>query len=256
MTTALYSYAVLLPFAGQDQALEHLQGVAGRPVHIIYTTGLAAAVSDVPVADFDTEALKRHLEDLPWLEATARAHHRVVEALARHTTVLPLRLATIHRDEERLAALFAQKYQAFAESLATLAGQLEWGVKIYALPARQAPARTVAPGTSPGKAYLLQRRAQRQHAESTEQQALALADRINADLGTLVTASRQHRPQAGQLAEGPGVNVANTAYLVHREKSGAFASLVKQAAAAVPDVRVELTGPWAPYSFIGTGEPS
>lgn len=256
MTTALYSYAVLLPFAGQDQALEDLQGIADRPVHINYISGLAVAVSQVPMADFDTDALKQHLEDLGWLEDTARAHHRVVEALARHTTVLPLRLATIHRNQERLAAMFDQKHQEFADSLAVLSGQLEWGVKVYALPARHAPAQPVEPGTSPGRAYLLQRRAQRQYAENTEQHALALADRINAELVSLVTATRQHRPQAGQLADGPGINVANTAYLVHREKSGAFASLVKQAAAAAPEVRVELTGPWAPYSFISTGDRS
>ncbi|MDX3094959.1 GvpL/GvpF family gas vesicle protein [Streptomyces sp. ME19-03-3] len=254
MRTALYSYAVLLPFAGQDRALADLRGVADRPVHVVPTSGLSVAVSHVPAADFDDEALKRHLEDLPWLEATARAHHRVVEALSGRTTVLPLRLATIHRDEHRLTATFAQKRQACADALVTLSGRQEWGVKIYALPPAQAPAEPVAPGTSPGKAYLLQRRAQRQYAEGSERQALALADRMDGELAGLVTASRRHRAQAGQLSDGPGTNIANTAYLVHREKSGAFASRVEQAAAAVPDVRVELTGPWAPYSFAGIGD--
>ncbi|MDX3235953.1 GvpL/GvpF family gas vesicle protein [Streptomyces sp. ME03-5709C] len=254
MTTALYSYAVLLPFAGQDQALEDLRGVADRPVHVIRAAGLSVAVSRVPVADFDDEALKRHLEDLTWLEDTARAHNRVVEALAGHTTVLPLRLATIHRNEERLATVFAPKHQACADALAMLTGRQEWGVKIYALPAAQAPAPPAAPGTSPGKAYLLQRRAQRHYAEDSERRALALADRMDAELATLATASRRHRPQAGRLADGPGTNVANTAYLVHREKSRAFAAQVEQAAAAVPEVRVELTGPWAPYSFAGAGD--
>jgi hypothetical protein len=78
--------------------------------------------------------------------------------------------------------------------------------------------------------------------------------RMDGELAGLVTASRRHRAQAGQLSDGPGTNIANTAYLVHREKSGAFASRVEQAAAAVPEVRVDLTGPWAPYSFAGIGD--
>ncbi|RSS72847.1 gas vesicle protein, partial [Streptomyces sp. WAC05292] len=89
-------------------ALEHvlpaLTGVAGSPVTLLTLTGpghgpaAAFAVSDVPRSEWDEEALKVRFEDLAWLEETARAHHRVIEELAAHTTVLPLRLATLYAD--------------------------------------------------------------------------------------------------------------------------------------------------------------
>lgn len=128
MSTALYSYAVLLPFTGQDKALRHLRGIAGRRVRIIYTADLAVAVSKVPRIEYTRKALRRHLEDFSWLEATARIHRSTVDALAQHTSVLTLKLATVHRDQEQLAAMVAAHHQHFTDVLTSLAGQQEWEV--------------------------------------------------------------------------------------------------------------------------------
>ncbi|MFF3951366.1 hypothetical protein ACFYYN_42240 [Streptomyces sp. NPDC001902] len=43
MSTALYSYAVLLPFAGQDKALRHLRGMADR--REIFSPGMSSMPS-------------------------------------------------------------------------------------------------------------------------------------------------------------------------------------------------------------------
>src|SRR5690606_26906774 len=103
------------------------------------------------------------LEDLGWLEATARAHHRVVDAVARHTTTAPVRLVTVYRGDEQVRDLLERGGAEFAETLQMVAGRQEWGVKVYAdpqaaaAPARSRPSKTAAGGRS-GAAYLERRR--------------------------------------------------------------------------------------------------
>jgi hypothetical protein len=43
----------------------------------------------------------------------------------------------------------------------------------------------------------------------------------------------------------------NAAYLIDAEGSAEFDSEVAAAAAAHPDLKLDLTGPWPPYSFAG-----
>src|SRR5437762_2746049 len=91
-----YAYAVARDaYEALTDALSGLRGVADAPVHLVRggtDHGVVVAVSPVPAQDFQEAALHAHLEDLDWLESVARAHHRVIEALAARTTVLPLRL--------------------------------------------------------------------------------------------------------------------------------------------------------------------
>lgn len=64
----------------------------------------------------------------------------------------------------------------------------------------------------------------------------------------------RHRPQQGRLAQGAGENVANDAYLVPRPAAEEFRRRVLDTAGDLPGVRVEVTGPWAPYSFATPSE--
>src|SRR5881392_1022396 len=112
-----YTYAVARPVPGLKEALTGAYGVAGTGVHLVGTTGLAAAVSPVPAEDFGEEALKANLEDLHWLEAVARAHHDVVETLSTRTTVLPLRLATVYLDDIRVRQMLDTEQETFTALL-------------------------------------------------------------------------------------------------------------------------------------------
>lgn len=250
-----YAYAVARDVEGVlEDALTGLRGVADAPVRLVRVArapDVVVAVSPVPAPDFDEVALRAHLEDLDWLEAVARAHHRVIEALAAHTTVLPLRLATVYLDDQRVRQMLEARLEAFATRLSDLAGQVEWGVKIYAVApaATEGPEPSADPGLSPGRAYLSRRRAQRHAREDTYRDAEQVARRIE-DAAREVAVDRvQHRAQQGELARGPGENVVNDSYLVPMAHAEQFRAGVLRAAEGLPGVRVEVTGPWAPYSF-------
>lgn len=254
--TVTYAYAVAQdPDGSLEEALTGLPGVADGPVHLVRAgdrSEVVVAVGAVPEPDFEETALRAHLEDLDWLESVARAHHRVIEALAARTTVLPLRLATVYLDDARVRQMLDTRQETFAERLSDLAAHTEWGVKIYV----EAPAATGRPAEppadadlSPGRAYLSHRKVQRHAREDAYRDAEEVSRRVEEAARGHAVDRVQHRVQQGELARGPGENVINDAYLVPLEHGESFRAEVSRAAEGSSGVRVEVTGPWAPYSF-------
>ncbi|MEU0274670.1 GvpL/GvpF family gas vesicle protein [Streptomyces sp. NPDC006307] len=251
--TVRYLYGIAEAAPGLSDGVAGVRGVGGAPVRAVADREVAAVVSDVPAADFEEEPLAAHLEDLTWLEAVARAHHGVVDAVAAHTTVLPLRLATVYRDDAGVRAMLAAGRAEFLPRLARLAGHVEWGVKVFFVPPATAPPAASAPpaeeGLSPGRSYLRTRRHERHTWDSAYREALAAAERVHTAARSRAVEHTRHRVQQGPLVQGPLENIANHAYLVAAEMSDAFRAAVEEAAAGTEVVHAEVTGPWAPYSF-------
>ncbi|MFF4488948.1 GvpL/GvpF family gas vesicle protein [Streptomyces sp. NPDC001544] len=248
MTGLRYVYAVCRPFGAPLQA--QLTGIGGAPPALLHHHGLVAVLSTVSEADFAEDALRARLEDLDWLTATARAHQGVIDALTTVTTPLPLRLATVFRDDSAVRTMIEAREEEFRRTLDRLEGRVEWGVKVYADIAQAQP-ESPSPKPASGRDYLRQRRAQTRSHEDMWQKAEAFADRLHRELSEKAENSRLHAPQNPELSGASGRNVLNAAYLVPRAHSEEFVEMVDSAKDETPGLRVELTGPWAPYSFAG-----
>ncbi|KOV96493.1 gas vesicle protein [Streptomyces sp. NRRL B-1140] len=243
-----YVYAVCRPFGTPLQA--QLTGVAGDPPRALTHHGLVAVVSHVPERDFAEEPLRRHLEDLDWLTETARAHQGVIDALTTVTTPLPLRLGTVFHDDSGVRMMIEAREEDFRRTLDRLEGRVEWGVKVYAESEPQEGARSSQKPAS-GRDYLRQRRMQTRSHEEMWQKAEAFSTRLHEELSAFAEDSRMHPPQNAALSKATGRNVLNAAYLVPRAHSEEFVELVDRTKGEVPGMRIELTGPWAAYSFAG-----
>ncbi|MEV5439939.1 GvpL/GvpF family gas vesicle protein [Streptomyces sp. NPDC052682] len=248
MSGLRYVYAVCRPFGTPLQA--QLTGVAGDPPRVLTHHGLVAVVSHVPERDFAEEPLRAHLEDLDWLTATARAHQGVIDALTTVTTPLPLRLGTVFRDDSGVRSMIEAREDDFRRTLERLEGRVEWGVKVYVDEPPQEAARPAQKPAS-GRDYLRQRRMQTRSHEEMWQKAEEFAGRLHDTLSTFAEDARLHAPQNPALSGAAGRNVLNAAYLVPRARSEEFVELVDRTKGEVPGMRVELTGPWAAYSFAG-----
>ncbi|MET7986135.1 MULTISPECIES: GvpL/GvpF family gas vesicle protein [unclassified Streptomyces] len=252
-----YAYAVARAHPDLERSLTALPGVAGAPVHLIAEGGsedgggdIVLVVSPVPAGDFREDGLRRHLEDLDWLEAVARAHHAVVEEVAARTPALPLRLATVYVDDGSARDMLRSAVRLFAGRLDRLAGQVEWGVKIYVeATAPATPESVPAADVTPGRAYLSARRQQRGDREAVYRAAQEAAGRVGDVARAYATDRAAHRPQQGVLAGDAGENVFNDAFLVPRGRGEEFRAEAARAGDGLAGVRVEVTGPWAPYSF-------
>jgi Gas vesicle synthesis protein GvpL/GvpF len=232
----------------------------GAAVRLVRHGGLAGVVSSVSADEFGPAGLEACLGDLQRLEALARGHNAVVDAVHARTAVLPMRLATVYLDDDRVADVLRAGADDFGRLLARLGDHDELGVKVYATPQAQEPGAAHGgtapragdggqPATSPGRAYLRRRQAERRSHRDSYRAAGEVAARLPRAVSGLVRARAAHRPQQGGGARGAGENIANEAYLVARSQHAAFRAAVALLAEGVPGVRVEVTGPWAPYSF-------
>jgi hypothetical protein len=236
--------------------LATIGGIDGHPVRLVRGAGLTAVVSSVPMAEYGEEALHRNLEDLSWLERTARAHHQVVEELFRAGPVVPARLATVYHDAERVATVLAERRDQFAGTLDRFAGRSEWGVKGYLVPGAAAgpPERAGAGGA--GAAYLRRRRAQLVATEEGQQAAARDAALVHETLSDRAVEGRRHPPQDRRLSGAPTAMVLNGAYLVESTRLPEFRDLVDALSTRHPAIRLQLTGPWPPYSFAADETPT
>jgi hypothetical protein len=138
----------------------------------------------------------------------------------------------------------------FRRTLDRLEGRVEWGVKVYAESEPQESARPAQKAAS-GRDYLRQRRMQTRSHEEMWQKAESFSTRLHEKLSAFAEDSRLHPPQNPALSKASGRNVLNAAYLVPRAHSEEFVEMVDRTKGEVPGMRVELTGPWAAYSFAG-----
>lgn len=228
-------------------------GLGDVPVRVVRASGLAAVVSAVPLPEYGEQSLRRNLEDLAWLEHVARVHHRVVDVLARGGPVVPARLATVHTDESRLAALLDERRADLTAVLDRLAGHQEWGVKGYLVPGGptgDGPEAEESGGGGAGTAYLRRRRAQLLARESGQQIAARSAAAAHEELTGYAAEARLHQPQDRRLSGAAGPMLLNGAYLVPVARVAGFHAAVAALTRSRPALRLELTGPWPPYSFV------
>ena len=235
-------------------------GVAGTPVRARAAAGLTVLASNVDLAEFGEAALRRNLENLEWLEDVARAHHHVVDAAVRLFPVLPARFGTVYRADASMVAAFAERGDELRGALARVGGRMEWGVKAYAVPEQRPDRRTreedgaqpvAATQPGAGMAYLNRRRMQLSARRESSRTAVASAREVHVELSGHAAQTRLYPPQAPALSGTKAPMLLNAAYLLDAGGAAGFASVVAATAAGHPDLRLDLTGPWPPYSFAG-----
>jgi hypothetical protein len=251
----VWLYAVAA--TGAEAGPGSLTGVGGEPVRMVRTAGLTAFVGDVDERDFGSAGLRRNLEDLGWLDRTARAHHAVIEAIAERCPVVPMQLATVYASDHSVAETLRQRAGDLRRALSRIRERSEWGVKAFAAGLSTAPGDRpgdqVVATAGPGAAYLQRRRAQLTAQERGQREAMTGARAVHAELCRLCVSARLYPSQSRDLAGSRGRMVLNAAYLVADERTSEFAAAIAGLTAGHRSVRLVVTGPWPAYSFVREG---
>ena len=245
--TGRYLYAISRGFNAAQ--LASTTGLAGAPLDVVEHRGLLAVVSDVDLTEFGEEGLRRNLERLEWLEEVARGHDAVVRVLTDLGPTAPLRLATICLDDAGVRRRLDDWGTALELVLDRVQGRMEWSVKAFApseLAEKSPPAG--APDMQ-GAAYLQRKKAELLLRETREADAARLAQHLHAELAAAAAASRRLPAQDPRLSGHSGTMTLNGAYLVDLTNSENFKSVVRGLQVANPEARIDLSGPWPPYSF-------
>jgi hypothetical protein len=251
---SVYLYAIGDAALADSDVLAETTGVEAVPVRTVVEGPLAAVVASVDRDQFSEQSIRARLEDLEWLEKLARTHHEVVDRIARAHPIAPVRMATVYLDDAGVRELLRDHGAELAATLDRVRGRSEWGVKGYAAPADEPSGAELAASTAdaPGTSYLMRRRAERDRAAHLRERVAEAAEKLHHELAGLAVDSRVYPPQDPRLTGRREEMILNAAYLV--DEAGAALLAERVDAATDNELRLELTGPWAPYSFTSMGE--
>jgi Gas vesicle synthesis protein GvpL/GvpF len=220
-------------------------GIEGvEPVRAIACGEFICWVCKLDHASF-SEALERNMENLEWLALHGVRHQQVVGEVAAQMTIVPARFGTIFSGEPALLKDVQSRKAALNKVFNRVADADEWGVKVFA--ERTAP---VAPATQArsGKEYL-QQKAERikKRPERNDQELTELATA----LGRIASDSAP----SGKVSGAQPSLLWQATFLVPRSKRKQWDQALKNFVERWDGQRrIEVNGPWPPYSFVSDAE--
>ncbi|MFF7363676.1 GvpL/GvpF family gas vesicle protein [Streptomyces sp. NPDC008125] len=261
---ALYVFAVCRDL--DPDSLGRSPGLTGEEPPRVLPLGarLSAVVQTVRADDFTDEVWQERLADQEELGRYARAHHSVVTAVAGSAPTVPLPMATLYHGDGSARAALASQAARFDRALDRVAHHAEWGVKVFLSPsmardhtsrevAAAAPSDRARPAVGSGLAYLNRRRNIQENRQRRHVEAGLRADAVDEAFRRVAAEARRLRLHSASASEDQGVQVLNATYLVAEARSAELHRLA-ESLREPGDVRVTLSGPWVPYSFVGEVE--
>jgi hypothetical protein len=232
--SAFYVYAI----THRDAALPAPESSGGANLTKITHRHLAAVVRPI---SYDAPAVS--------VEAVMQ-HEAVVEAVRRQAPALPVRFGTVFRNETSAVAAIDERYQVLADDLERLGTSVEFSLTaIWALPAHPEVTQeswstaSAFAQRSEGARYLLERAALVRREDDLSRQARRVAHELDERLSWLTVERKV------SLLPTPRVAI-RTAYLLDPANVRAFRDAFELIRGNRRDLRVLLTGPWPPYSFV------
>lgn len=240
------------------------QGIdPAHPVYALPCRAIQAVVSQVSLKEFGEEPLKANLNNPTWLESRVRAYQSMLDTVAMHCTLIPMKFCTIYRSEGRVQEMLADYYDDFIAVLGRLAGRQEWGVKAYL--DRDALERRVEETServgalkaelarkSSGKAYFAKKKLGETLAAEVEQLSDECAQKSHDRLAGCAEEARVNPLQSREITRRKEEMVLNGVYLVDKGRVEAFRAELESLEKNYGHLGLdyELTGPWLPYNFV------
>jgi gas vesicle protein GvpL/GvpF len=222
----------------------------GRPRLLPIKAGRYLAVSDAPLDQFGDQQAEVLLSDLRWVSRAAVAHEAVITSLlARSDAIVPMKLFTIFAGDDRALAQIASDWTRIERVLRRVTNQVEWGVRLSVDERRQKRSSRTEP-VETGLDYL---RAKQRIQAAAASRSHSHRQRVIKTLRALAAAATDtRRREIAPDSDNGHRLLLDAAFLVPRQRSGLFRTAVKRQSRelARSGYRVQLTGPWPPYSFV------
>jgi len=221
---------------------------------------LAAVWSPVPLADFCGPQAEERLRDLTWIGPRVIRHQEVVTGVLRRSPVLPVRFGTIFASLTNLEKVLQRHAGIISEFLERLTDREEWAVKgmldrsgvrdrLFSLQlSREAESLKVL---SPGKRYFEEQRLRAAGNQELQRWLQQVCREMWTNLQDFAVEVQERRPLSRETTGSEQDMVWNWALLVPRPAAGDFQTRIENLNAryAPRGLRLDVTGPWPPYSF-------
>lgn len=270
MTTSdslLYLYCILKsdPTTIEDLQQSAIPGLEpSETVFPVEGAGLLAAVSHVPSDGFLEQPLNDLLLDLPRLTPYVLRHDQTVRAVQELSdAVIPMTFGSIYRSAQGVTSVLEAQAAALHRRLEAIRGRQEWEIKLFRRPEELVAAvsaasdrlRSVAEdaaSAAPGKAYLLNRLHERELVNETARAASAAVVELQQCLEATGAEVRVEAVEVNELSPADQQLIYKLAALVPTSRTEVFRSAFVELKSEFQGrgLPLELSGPWAPYSFV------
>ena len=241
---ALYLYGISRS-AGSSTAKITNVGIDGvHPVQALACGDFVCWVSPIDGAAF-SEEINRNRENLEWLALHSVRHQQAVAEIAARETIVPARFGTVFSGRAALLKNVEGRTAALGKVFKRIADADEWGVKVFSERSAVTEAR---PEAHSGKEYL-------------QQKAVRLKRRPDEDdpgLREFVTALGKIAVDSAPSGKISGVQpdlLWQATFLVARGQRKQWDKTLKDFVKKWDRTRrIEVNGPWPPYSFVSDAE--
>jgi hypothetical protein len=231
------------------------RGLDGTEVSLVKVGDLAALVSELPDAEYDSASVEARLPDLDWLSPRAIAHDAVVSWASDQGGVVPFPMWVLFKDRPSLESGLTPRVAEFHGALDRVTPGREYSVRVFAFKDRLAalsPAvaqlESEIEKATPGQRYLLERKLDSVRQNEAREVSASVSRSIHEDLAQhALGAITEPAPKTAATA------ILNAAYLVSRDAPEPFQSRLTDLIHKFEPLgfRFEFTGPWPPYHFVG-----
>jgi hypothetical protein len=240
---ALYLYGVT------QAAISGLSRIAspsideGHPVRPVACSDFVCWVSAVDRYGFPQQ-IHRNMDNLEWLALHGVRHQQVVAEIAAETAIVPARFGTVFSSEDALQKNVQARKSALKKVFTRISGADEWGVKVFAEQPRPNPPL----GHGTGKEYL-QAKADRLY------RTLDRKDSGIGELGAALKKIARDSAPTGRISASQPHLLWQATFLVPRGRRRAWEQALKRFVQQWRGARrIEVNGPWPPYSFVSDAE--
>jgi hypothetical protein len=227
--------------------------IESEPVRTLALGDLGAIWAPVPASWYAAAGLDARMSDVQWIGPKVIAHDRVLAAARAVGTVVPVRFGGIFTSEAALLRRLSRHADVLRRAIDALRDADEWDVRV--LVDRELAAAAYAGNRAkelgaltPGAAYLSKLKAKRDSGGEVIERARATAELILRDLRS---ATRDMKPLKSLKASEGELAASHSAALIRRCDADLVNSRVSEINLrhAREGLRVEIVGPWTPYSF-------
>lgn len=250
-TTVVHAYG-LVPGEGPLSLPD--RGIADAKVRTVAFHDFEIVISDLPAESFGEATWAERGEDTSWLAPVAAAHHDVLQHLVEQGDLLPLHLPGIYPGEEALIAALEASRAHLEHAWQLVAGRVEWSLQIFPT---SSPVASEEPAPRSGREYLERRRSQQDARDNERGRREVAVSQTHEALARGTAASVVRAPLDAAITGRDEPMLLNSAYLVARDEEQRFLGLAEKLhhhLVATAAMRIEVTGPWPPYSFVVADE--
>ncbi len=200
------------PSTGMRRSFGNIGIETSGEVYTIDHRAAAAVVSDSPVKEYEPNP------------QNAMAHDSAIRVVMADSTVVPLAFGMVFKDETTLISVMEASYEAIMKSLEAVDGKVELGVKVILPKEEFGSPDNVSP-------------------EANDRVRQEAATEFLSALEKAASQSREGRLFSSRL-------VLNASFLVDKARVEEFSQVLGELDDRHPFLKVQYTGPWAPYSFV------